>query len=182
MADAQGSGPCERKLVGVQVPPLAPKKPHKWSSFAGANGRRALHPRPREGPHLARSLVSIERPAPFACSSALRFSNSQRNLRQPPTGAGRSISVLCPPDKLRNARGQPIIRHPERRLLERRITRGAPRVRAPRRAGSPGRPGEVLRWRSGWRLEFSKLFAGRHTSCRLPKPIRGGIAPAICLY
>jgi hypothetical protein len=24
-ADAQGSGPCERKLVGVQVPPLAPK-------------------------------------------------------------------------------------------------------------------------------------------------------------
>jgi hypothetical protein len=24
MADAQGSGPCERKLVGVQVPPLAP--------------------------------------------------------------------------------------------------------------------------------------------------------------
>ena len=24
MADAQGSGPCGRKLVGVQVPPLAP--------------------------------------------------------------------------------------------------------------------------------------------------------------
>src|SRR5260370_16432198 len=47
-ADAQGSGPCERKLVGVQVPPLAP-------IFIFCPAPRALVGR---GHRVARGLVA----------------------------------------------------------------------------------------------------------------------------
>src|SRR5208282_6366564 len=45
MADAQGSGPCERKLVGVQVPSLAPtgfSLPRRGSIVRRDRGIRAL--------------------------------------------------------------------------------------------------------------------------------------------
>ncbi len=41
MADAQGSGPCEGNLVGVQVPPLAPSKNLRGRNTAAWQGWQA---------------------------------------------------------------------------------------------------------------------------------------------
>src|SRR5208282_529690 len=65
MADAQGSGPCERKLVGVQVPSLAPILwRREIASFTGAA-------RPRFSP-APRGRVFHRRRAVAACSIGRR--------------------------------------------------------------------------------------------------------------
>ena len=54
MADAQGSGPCERKLVGVQVPSLAPIQLSPLARVKNAVGGRSIW---STGTALARSLL-----------------------------------------------------------------------------------------------------------------------------